>query len=139
MLFVKGSSSGSYKSLAYATSHTLSLSTSEIEVSDKDTGEYGSSEPGQKSWEIQSENTYSQVDADRLIEAWQKGEQIDCVWNTKSETDATAPVSGWTPAAGGYEGKAIITSLSVNAPSGDKASYSLTLKGIGEFTKRSAS
>ena len=127
------------KSLAYATNHTLSLSTSEVDVSDKDTGEYSDSEPGQKTWEITSENTYTTESFDALFDAWANNTPVKCVWNTKKETGSTVPEGGWTPGTGGYEGTAIITSLSANAPVNDKTSYSVTLKGKGAITKRSGS
>lgn len=138
MLFVD-IGAGSYSSLAFATSHTLNLSTSEVDVSDKDSGEFSDSEPGQKSWEITSENTYCTTDADKLIDAWINNTPIKCVWNTKAESSSTAPESGWTPGTGGYEGLGMITSFSANAPVEGKASYSLTVKGKGAFTKRSGS
>ena len=84
------------KALAYATNHTLSLSTSEVDVSDKDTGEYSDSEPGQKTWEITSENTYTTESFDALFDAWANNTPVKCVWNTKKETGSTVPEGGWT-------------------------------------------
>ena len=128
-----------YKSIAHATNHTLNLSSEEVDVSDKDSGDYGSTIPGMKSWDIQAEHVYDDTEADGLIDAWQSGEELDLVWGMKNEDAASVPVGGWTPKTGGYEGEAIITSLTINAPSGDKASYTVTFKGKGEFKKRSQS
>ena len=46
----------------------------------------------------------------------------------------TVPAGGWKPATKYYEGKALITALTKNAPNGDKASFTCDLTGIGALT-----
>ena len=55
MLFVNG------KSIAYATSHTLSISADTVDTSNKDEGggDWADSEVGKLSWTCQSENMYA--------------------------------------------------------------------------------
>lgn len=48
--------STTYKSIAHATSHTLSISGETVEVNSKDFGEFGSSNVNKITWEMSSEN-----------------------------------------------------------------------------------
>ena len=61
MLFKDG------KSLAYATSHTLSITGNTIDISSKDHGFWGASEIGNITWEITSENLYTDSAFDSLF------------------------------------------------------------------------
>ena len=63
MLFKDG------KSLAYATSHSVSIQGSEISISSKDHGYWGASEIGDITWEITSENLYVDSEYDSLFNA----------------------------------------------------------------------
>ena len=136
MVFKKTGSA--YVSLAHASNHTLNLSRNELDVSDKDSGEYGDTELGQISWDIQSENTVVIEDYESMVDAFLAGEKLDLVFGLKKEETQEAPDSGWTPAEGGYEGKAVITSITANAPNTDKATYNVTFKGKGPLTKRTS-
>lgn len=127
-----------YKSMAHASNHTLNLSRSELDVSDKDSGEFGDTELGQISWDIQSENTVVMEDHGVMMDAFLAGEVLDLIFGLKQETQQEAPAGGWTPAAGGYEGKAVITNLTVNASATDKATCNVTFKGKGPLTKRTS-
>lgn len=127
-----------YKSMAHATNHTLNLSRNELDVSDKDSGEFGDTELGQISWDIQSENTVVIEDYETMLDAFLAGEVLDLVFGLKQEAQQEAPAAGWTPGTGGYEGKAVITSMTANAPAADKATYNVTFKGKGALTKRTS-
>lgn len=59
---------------------------------------------------------------------------IDAVFAPKSEATTDVPEGGWT-SSGGYKGKAVITSLSLNAPNGDYATYTAQFQGVGALTK----
>ena len=61
MLFINTStgSTPSYKSIAYATSHALSISAEATDTSSKDHGIWGGSEVNKITWEITSENLYT--------------------------------------------------------------------------------
>ena len=53
MLFNEG------KSIAYATSHTLTINGNAIDISSKDHGFFGASEVGNITWEVTSENLFT--------------------------------------------------------------------------------
>ena len=57
------------QSLAFATAHTLTISGSTIDISSKDHGYWGASEIGNITWEITSENLYTDADYDALFSA----------------------------------------------------------------------
>ena len=64
---------------------------------------------------------------------------IDAVFGLKKETTTDVPVAGWTAnTTGVYEGKVVITSLSLNAPNGEYATYSVQFTGVGELKKKTA-
>ena len=64
---------------------------------------------------------------------------IDAVFGLKSETATDVPSEGWTAATTGtYTGKVVITSLSLNAPNGEYATYSAQFTGVGELKKKTA-
>lgn len=46
------------------------------------------------------------------------------------------PAAGWTLPAASYSGNVLITNLELNAPDGDKATFSATFEGTGKLTPR---
>ena len=128
MLFVGG------KSIAYATSHTLTLSTDSNNVKTKDHGMYGFNEVTALNWEITSENLYTEADMSTLFDAWNKSTELTVAfgkaanWTEKGLPDGS---TNWTPDAAVYTGKAVISNLSVNAAAGENATLSITLQGRG--------
>lgn len=134
MVFMNG------KSIAFATSHSLSLSSNTLDIASKDHGYWGASKVGKLSWEITSENLYTDEGYDALQTAWANKTEVTLVWGKPSDYTAEGIVGtaeAWTaPTAGYYTGKAIITSLSVNAATGDNATFSATFTGVGPFEKK---
>lgn len=139
MWFVNG------KSIANATSHKLTISAETADTSNKDTGgDWDSQEIKKLSFEGSSENLFS-VDGkgsgfDELFDLMIAKTPIDAIFSIEksaSEKALTdAPEDGWTaPTAGGYKGKVIITSLDINAPNGDKATFTVSFKGYGALSK----
>lgn len=135
MLFLGG------KSIAYATSHTLEISAETSDTSNKDEGggDWASNEVGLLSWSAKSENMYS-VDGNGnnykdLFDLMIKKTPITATFSKKTETnsDVTETTAGWTASKPDYEGKVIITSLELNAPNGDYATYSVEFTGVGEL------
>lgn len=134
MLFVKG------KSIAFATSHSLSISMETTETTSKDSGgKWVASNAGKISWEMSTENLYSNdgegVNFDELFKLMTAQEPIEAVFtlekNYKSKADEVS-VGGWLPSTTGtYSGKVIITSLSASAPNEDNATFSATFTGTG--------
>lgn len=125
------------KSIAYATAHTLTINGNTIDISSKDHGFWGASEIGNITWEITSENLYTDGAASTLFTAWNAGTQLDVAFglaaNWTSNGLANPGTDNYTPDAGVWTGKAIITNLSVNAAGGENATFSVTLKGVGTF------
>ena len=114
MLFVDG------KSIAYATSHTLSISGDTQDTSNKDEGggSWASSEVSILNWTASSDNLYS-------------------VFCLKSEMNLTdVPNGGWGTSYPMYQGNVVITSLEVNAPNGEYATFTAQFTGVGELKKK---
>lgn len=133
MLFKGGSA------LAYATSHTLTITGNTIDISSKDHGYWGASEIGNITWEVTTENLYTESDYDALFTAMVAKTPITIVFAKASNYNANGlsgeggSVTSWS-AGSGYTGSAIITSLTANANTGENATYSATFTGKGALT-----
>ena len=126
------------KSLAFATAHTLTISGSTIDISSKDHGYWGASEIGNITWEITSENLYTDADYDALFSAMINKEKVTVKFGHASSYDVNGlgTLSYWSPATTGlYKGEAFITSLTANANTGENATFSVTLSGAGALKK----
>lgn len=139
MLFVGG------KSIAYATSHSLEITGETSDTSNKDEGggDWSSQEVNILSWSASSENLFSEDGAgenfDDLFDLMIAKTPITAVFAKKKETTTDVPDTGWTNGnAPAYEGKVVITSLSLNAPNGEYASYSVQFQGVGALTKKNS-
>ncbi len=133
MLFYKG------KSLAFATSHTLSISSDVEEINSKDHGSFTGALVKKINWEITSENLFTTESYDTLFTAMMEKQPIKAYFGLKKENDPNKTVANgdydnWT-ANNAYGGEVFITALNANASSGDKATFSLTLKGNGKISK----
>lgn len=135
------------KSLAYATSCSLKLGSKTTSISSKDHGKWEATKPIKFSWEMSSDNLYTEADFNTLFVAWKAGNTVEVIFDLAKEsataTDAdgdglVVPTAGWTPKGGtggkGLKGVAYITSIDVNAPDGDNATYSVTFMGAGELS-----
>lgn len=137
MLFING------KSIAYATNHTLEISAETKDTSNKDEGggNWAAEEVGLLSWSASSENLYSTDGAgtkyEDLYDAMIAKTPIAAVFSLRSETDSvtSVPQNGWTPSVPKYTGNVIITSLSLNAPNGEYATFTANFNGVGALTK----
>lgn len=131
------------KSLAYATSCSVTLGSTTASISSKDHGKWEASKPIKFNWEMSSDNLYTEEDFSSLFTAWKAGTAVTVVFDIAKEApvenpDGTVvPENGWTPKGGatgkGLQGQAYITNISVNAPDGDNATYSVTFTGAGEL------
>lgn len=135
MLFVNG------KSIAYATSHTLTISGDTQDTSNKDEGggDWASNEVSTLSWTAQSENMYSIDGAgsnfDDLFDIMVAKTPVTATFSKKTETAVNVPEGGWTASKPDYEGKVVITSLELNAPNGEYVTYTVNFTGIGALQK----
>lgn len=136
------------KSIAFATSHTLEVSLDTREISTKDHGgKWSEAEAGKINWSMQTENLVGNPGEgkgyDDLLDIMIAREPIDVVFALEGDSpnyDAGkldyVPTGGWSAkATNGRKGKAIITSLSLNAPNGEYATMSATFQGVGELSK----
>lgn len=136
------------KSIAYATSHTLTLTAETASVNSKDHGIWTGNEVNKRTWEITSENLFTDEDYTTLFDAWAAGTKLNLVWAKKAEADnivvADGDAANYTAKKTGsgttyWEGSAYITSLTANANTGEKATFSVTFTGTGAFSKTTVS
>lgn len=131
MLFVGG------KSIALATSCKLSISAEMIDTQSKDSGIWTEKDVKKLSWNGSSENTFSADENingyDKLLELMLAREPIQILFGIPANADAgELPEGGWTiPTGKHYSGNVIIANLELNAPDGDKATFSVTFEGTG--------
>lgn len=130
------------KSIAYATSHVLTITGNTVDIASKDHGFWGASEVGSLTWEITSENLYTQDAYDDLFDAMVAAEPIDVAFGKVLNYDKNGidnSAKNWAPdtaTEGSVKyGKAVITSLVANANTGENATFSITLTGQGALTK----
>lgn len=138
MLFIDG------KSIAFATSHKLSINVETVETTSKDSGGKWVSKAARKiSWNCNTENLYSNdgegVNFDQLFDKLVARQEITAVFCLEKDYASKAdnvPEGGWLPSTTGtYTGKVIITALEANAPNGDNATFTATFEGVGALTK----
>jgi len=128
--------------IAFATSHSLSITVNTSEVSTKDHGDFPSVIGKNITWEITTENLYSDGAESALWTAMKTMQPVTVKFapasNYNNETAQKGIVdvdsaSDWSAGTAIASGKALITSLSVNAPAGDNATLSATFTGVGEL------
>lgn len=128
------------KSIGGATSHTLTVSPEYAEISCKDAGLYGWKKLNKISWEIQSENLYIEEAYLGYLQNLLNDAEITVYFGASNwdENGLDTNTTYWSPTTSTsdflYTGKAKISSLTLNAASGETASYSITLTGVGAFT-----
>lgn len=139
MLFV--GTGNTSKSIAYATNHTLEINAETQDVSNKDEGggDWASTEVNLLSWNATTDNLYS-VDGkgqnySDLFDLMIAKTPITAVFAKKSGTATEVPSAGWTASVPKYQGTCVITSLTLNAPNGEYATFSATFTGVGALTK----
>ena len=138
MLFIGG------KSIAFATSHKLSINVETVETTSKDSGGKWVSKAARKiSWNCSTENLYSNdgegINFDDLFDklvARQEIEAVFCLEKDYASKADNVPEGGWLPSTTGtYVGNVIITALEANAPNGDNATFTASFEGVGALTK----
>lgn len=149
MLFVNTAVSGDpvYKSIGFATNHTLEINAETSDVASKDHGIWNTKEIKTFSWSCSSENLYSNneegVGYVELFDYMVAKKHIKAVFSLKSAATGVAglavPEGGWTPTATSgqpkLEGEMVISSLSLNAPNGDNATFTVNFEGASELKK----
>ena len=107
MVFIKVSDT--YKSIGYATNHTLSTSASTIDVSHKDladatgAGRWDDQDVDVLSWTVTSENFYADaaegVTFSDLFSYFANGTELDLKFTCASDNTSGVPSGGWAPAS----------------------------------------
>ena len=125
--------------IGFATSHALSLTANTTEVSTKDHGDYPSVVAQSIGWEVTAENLYSDTGETAYMKAMLAKTPVDIKFAKAanySNTDEkgiidNAEKNAWTAGTVIAEGKALITSFSINAGAGENATMSVTFTGVG--------
>ena len=127
--------------VGFATSHALSLTLNTTEVSTKDHGDYPSVLAQSISWEVTAENLYSTAGELKYMQTMIAKTPVTIKFAISSydQTDEKGIVgvdnaTDWSASTVIAEGKALITSYSINAPAGDNATMSVTFTGVGALT-----
>ena len=148
MLFVE-TSNNSYKSVGYCTNHTLSTSATQIDVSHKDLADVGNGswvdqDIDQLSWTITTEAFYANeaegVTFATLFGYYAAGTTLKVKFAIAADNSNGVPSGGWVPPSSGFilSGDVVITSLDVNAPTSENASFAMTMTGKGALTGTTA-
>ena len=68
---------------------------------------------------------------DDLVDMMISKQPVDLVFARKTETGTEVGESGWTHSTPSLSGKAIITSIELNAPNGENATFTADFTGVG--------
>jgi len=146
MLFIGG------KTVALAKSCNLSLTANTVDEKTKDSGNWPAPSVESFDWSVNCQSLVclavgannNQHSFDTLFAAWRAGSPVTVVVGIPAGASGQVPATGWTaPTASGstpsYTGNAIITSLSMDAATGDNATCTIDLQGVGALTKQDSS
>lgn len=140
------------QSIACATSHAITLSTESNEISNKDigSGNWAASSIKRFSWEASSDNMYTISAYKRLFQLMTSKTKVTLTFGVPSSDsliagDASTGFADWTwqdPSTGSrpvgddctLQGYAYITSLDVQAPNDDNATFSVGFTGTGQLS-----
>lgn len=133
--------------LGFATSHALSITVNTTEVSSKDHGDYPGVVKQNTTWEVTCENLFCGQNWDELQLLLDDTTPVTVSFVPVSNYDSKGIVhkedgsaavpdqeEAWTAGTALASGQAYITSLNVNAASGDNATISATFTGAGPLT-----
>ena len=124
--------------VAFSTDAKLDIQLQTREISSKDSGKWEESAGNKLSWTSSTDALYAEdltsvgVNAvEELYALMIERKPVDFAFGV---TTGTAPEWTMDATKKNFTGKVIITGLSLNAPDGDSATYSLSLKGTGALT-----
>ena len=134
---------GTFKPIAFATSHTFSKQLNTQEISCKDFGDVAAVLPQNYSWTMQTDNLYS-IDGYKAVnDAFKNMTKVKVYFgeSTYNQTQAQSSIvdvdsaTDWAIAGFGEKGDAYITALDVTASAGENATFSATFTGTGTLTE----
>lgn len=129
---------------AWATNHTLTLSTSTQEIGTKDHGVWNGTNVTKISWELTGEYLANTVDYNYFFDNMVHRRQISVKfaqvsnYNENGLQSVGGPVEYWIAGENYWQGNCIISNLQLNAPTGENATVSITLTGTGPLIKHEA-
>lgn len=134
MVFTK--ENNQYKSIAYATQHSLSVSVGVKSVSSHEHDMFGSIEPTYAEWNISCDHLYTEETYSWMMDALKDRKVFTLLFGIPSNYDENGlgEEEFWTSSAG-YRGKAILTSLKVSAETGNTATFSASFLGVSSLSK----
>lgn len=150
MVFLKKDGEQTYTSIAYATSHQLSIQANMTDISTKDAGNgiWTNQDVSTLSWSMTTDNLVADVSEDGLatvdlarIMLERKPVELCFSLYTDSDNFSTdlnieykVPSGGWkADTTNMFHGKAYITDLNVTATNGEKAQMSATFTGVANL------
>lgn len=148
MLFASIDDGKTYKSIACATSHSLSLSTSTTEISTKDDadatgGRWQDQDIDMLSWTASTENLVAVAGEghgiDDLLTLYLNGKTVKLRMQLAALSPSGVPTGGWASDKSNgvptLSGEAIISSFQINASNGDNATFTCEFTGKGRLSK----
>lgn len=131
--------------VAYATSCSLQTDSESIDTSSKFSCKWASAMGGKASYTISADALYCNakddgISFDKLLEFMVKGEQIEWYIGQEVEFSGACDENPHTldTEKTYYNGKAVVTSCSLEAGNNEIATCSITLTGAGEIQKNGA-
>jgi len=133
-LLVYVESGGTYVPIACSTSCSLTINQDTIDASCKNSGQWDSSVPGKKNWEVSVDALYT------LPLDGTKGQFVDLMEYFLSKENSLTIQFGEPNTTGNYywQGTAMISSLSLNGDKDSSASWTANFKGVGALTQQTA-
>lgn len=134
--------SSGYKSVAHASSHTLSLSADSEDINTKDAGAFAWTEPGKINWTISVDSFYTEEGYSLFFDKMIAKEDLKVAFGLKDESEWNNGAINkdsdgeWTANSSYvYYGTVGITSLDWTADAGSKSTFSCELAGKGDLSK----
>lgn len=127
--------------VAYATSCSLQVDSETIDTSSKFSCKWQSNMGGKASYTISADALYCSntdgISFDKLLEYMVQGEQIEWYMGEEAVHEGSCETNPHTldTAKTYYNGKAVVTSVSLEAGNNEIATCSITLTGAGEIQK----
>lgn len=134
--------SNGYKSIAHASSHSLSISTETEEINTKDSGAASWVTASKYSWEITADHFYTTEGYKTFFDLITdpSNNELKVCFGLKNESDSADAINlnsdgNWTPKTSYvYYGTCTVSSLDWQADSGSKSTFSATLQGKGNLS-----
>lgn len=129
--------------LGFATNHQLSVTVNTEEIATKDHGDYPAVLATTVNWSITADHMYTTTEGCKMMNMLRLKTPVDIIFATVanySNTDEkgiidVSPAKNWNYTGGTStmlaKGKVLITNLTVNSQSGERATVSIEMTGVG--------